>query len=158
MGFDKPSCLVTTWSNRNLYSKADRREGKWGSPDDGRAGRAGNQDFIMGVEERLRPCRDFVTCCCTWGPRDRIYDVLVRFFPYNVYIDLNRDIFLDLSGGFSLRHLVAFIYVVAGGRMYLLYGYGWRYIYDYGYDVYCDYFYCYSCYSCMLSQDANLIS
>jgi hypothetical protein len=90
MGFDKPSCLVTTWSNRNRYSKADRREGKWGSPDDGRAGRARNQDFIMGVEERFRPCRDFVTCCCTWGPRDRMYDVLVRFFPYNMYIDLNR--------------------------------------------------------------------
>jgi hypothetical protein len=51
---------------------------------------AGSQDFIPGAEPRFRLCRDFVNGCCTGDPGGHAYDVLVRFFPCSVYIDLNR--------------------------------------------------------------------
>jgi hypothetical protein len=68
-------------------------EGEWGSPG-WRPGRTivDRQDFIPGAEARFWLSRDFEDDCHTWDSRGQAYDVLVRFFPCKVYIDLNcRD-------------------------------------------------------------------
>jgi hypothetical protein len=92
-GPSKPSILVTTLSNRPSLIRGGLAEGEWGSPG-WRPGRtiAGSQDFISGAETRFRPSSDFADGCRTWDPRGHMYDVLVRFFPYMVYVDSNyRD-------------------------------------------------------------------
>jgi hypothetical protein len=49
-----------------------------------------SQDFIPGAGARFRLSRDFTNGCHTCDPEGHTYDVLVRFFPYRVYIDSNR--------------------------------------------------------------------
>jgi hypothetical protein len=91
MGLGKLSSLVTTLSNHTSLLRGGLVEGEWGNP----AWRPSwtiteSQDFISGVWAWFQPSRDFMEGCRTWDPRSHAYDVLVRFFPCRVYINLNH--------------------------------------------------------------------
>jgi hypothetical protein len=89
MGPDKPSIPVTTSSNctpppalRWCVGQRMRQPRMTVG-----LGITGSQDFIQGAGTRFRLSRDFADGCRTWDPGGHAYDVLVRFFPYSVYID-----------------------------------------------------------------------
>jgi hypothetical protein len=91
MGPGKPSSLVTTLLNRTSLLRGGLLEGEWGSPG-WRVGWTitGSQDFVLGVGVWFQLSREFADVYRTWDSRGHTYDVLVRFFPYSVYTDLNH--------------------------------------------------------------------
>jgi hypothetical protein len=103
IGPGKPSSLVTNLSNCTSLLQGGLLEGEWGSPG-WRPVRmiTGSRDFILGAGAQFWPSRDFVDGCRTWDPWDHVYDVLVRFYPYRVYTDLNRHDTLEYE--WSLAH------------------------------------------------------
>jgi hypothetical protein len=82
MGPSKPSSpVITLWNHPSLL-RGGLLDGKWGNPRWRLGGTIiGGQDFILGAGAQFRVRRDFMSSCCTWDPRDQVYDVLVKFFP-----------------------------------------------------------------------------
>jgi hypothetical protein len=139
MGPGKPSTLVTTLSNHSLPALRWFMEGEWGSLG-WRPGRTitRNQDFTPRADTRFWPSINFVDGCFTWDPWARTYDVLIRFFPYRVYTDLNC--YDTLGYEWPLVVAVILEYVLS---------YWWHGLEDVNYDYvyhgyYCIYFICFS--------------
>jgi hypothetical protein len=116
MGPSKLSNSVTTLSNRTSLLKGGYVEGEWGIPG-WRPGQtiAGNQDFILGAGAQFWSSRDFAEGCHTWDMWGPAYDMLVRFFPYRVYIDSNRRNTLEYEWSLArCCHLVVYLIVLDG--------------------------------------------
>jgi hypothetical protein len=131
MGLGKPSILVTTLSSNTSLLRGGLLEGEWGSPGWWLARTiARSQDFIPGARAGFWISRDFMDGCRTWDPRGHGYDMLVRFFPYRVYIDSNHRDTLGYEWPLArCCHLVVCLDVFWMDG--LEYGYGYGYHDDY---------------------------